>query len=382
MLATSGPALNRQPPRVWVLLGKGTGGNNQMRTLADALGWPYELKQLRHNKLNALPTLLLGASDITLDKDGSSPLVPPWPDVVIAASRRAAPVALWIKKQSGGRTQLVHLLHAQAPLHWFDLVLTLPQYRLPHRDNVVHLAGALNRIDRARIDAAAEKWRPRLQRLARPWTALLVGGSSSSYELDTARAAELGRAASARARASAGSLLVTTSPRTPPDAAAALAQAIDAPSFVYLWKPDDADNNPYHGFLALADDFIVTVDSASLLVEAAGTGRPVAVFEWPRRGGAGPRGLQRWVGSAIYDELIYWGALKPPRDFDAYHREMKRRGLAYRLGDAPPPRRQPLDDIERAVQSISRLLDFPAGTVQTSSSAPSTAAGTGALLPS
>ena len=338
-----------------------------MRALADALGWPYQVKQLRHNKLNTLPTILLRASTITVDKKKSDALSPPWPDVVIAASRRASPVALWIRKQSGGRTRLVHLLHTQAPLHWFDLVLTIPQYRLPVRDNVVHLAGALNRIDMARIRDAAAKWQPRLQHLPRPWTALLVGGSSSSYLLDSGRAAELGRAASAAARQRGGSLLVTTSPRTPADATRALVDAIDAPStFVYEWKPNDADNNPYHGFLALADHFIVTVDSASLLVEAAQTGRDVAVFEWPRRGGSGARGLERWVRRAIYDGLIYWGVVKPPRDFDAYHAEMKRRGLAHRLGESPPLQRQRLDDIERAVDAISRLLDFPPGNVHTS----------------
>jgi len=194
----------------------------------------------------------------------------------------------------------------------------------------------------------------------------MVGGSSSSYVLDAARAADLGHAASAKVRGHGGSLLLTTSPRTPPDAARALRNAIDCTSFVYVWKPDDADNNPYQAFLAMADDFIVTVDSASLLVEAAGTERPVAVFEWPRRGGSRPKGIERVVGRAMYDMLIYWGALKPPRDFDAYHAEMKRRGLACRLGDAAPHVRMPLDDIERSVQRIAALLDFPPGNVQTS----------------
>ncbi len=119
--------LTAEPPRVWVLLGRGTGGNGQMLSLADALGWPYETRQLVHNRLQWVPNLFLGATRATLEGRRSDPLEPPWPDLVIAASRRSAPVAQWIRRQSGGRTRLVHLLHAMAPLDRFDLVVTMPQ---------------------------------------------------------------------------------------------------------------------------------------------------------------------------------------------------------------------------------------------------------------
>ena len=47
---------------------------------------------------------------------------------------------------------------------------------------------------------------------------------------------------------------------------------------------DDPDN-PYLGFLALAERIIVTSDSMSMLVEAIATGKPVFVFDLgdPRR---------------------------------------------------------------------------------------------------
>jgi mitochondrial fission protein ELM1 len=356
--AGSGPAAL---PRVWVLYGKGTGGNGQMLSLAEALGWPFEIKQLRHNPLNLVPNLLLGATRITVNSRQSSPLTPPWPDLVIAASRRAAPVARWIRKQSGGRTRLVHLLHAQAPLRWFDLVVTMPQFRLPERDNVLHVTGVLNRIDPSAIREAAALWRPRLEHLPRPWTALLLGGNSSAYELDAAVAARLGREASAMVAARGGSLLVTTSPRTPASSAEALVHAVDVPSHVYRWKKDDAANNPYKGFLALADDFIVTIDSASLLVEASATAKPVAVFEWPRKDGAAPGRRPR---SRLWRLAVDLGLFKPARDFDAYFAEMRARGLAHRLGEEPPSQRRPLDDLERTVERVRALFDLPPGCGQ------------------
>jgi len=358
---TAGPAPDEGLPLVWVLYGKGTGGNGQMLSLAEALGWPYEVKQLRHNKLNNLPNLLLGATKITVDEKESSPLVPPWPDLVIAASRRAAPVVQWIRKQSGGRTKLVHLLHTQAPLSWFDLVVTMPQFRLPERDNVLHVTGVLNRIDPAQMREVADAWKPRLQHLPRPWTAVLVGGNSSAYELDANVAARLGREASAMVAARGGSLLVTTSPRTPPASADAIAAAVTVPGHVYTWKKDDAANNPYKAFLALADDFVTTIDSASLLVEAAATGRPVAVFVWPRKDGAAPGGRPR---SWLWRRGMELGLFKPARDFDAYFGEMRARGLAHRLGEAPPTERRPLDDLERTVERVRALFDLRRGSGQ------------------
>jgi mitochondrial fission protein ELM1 len=356
-------------PRVWVLLGKGRGGNAQMCNLADALGWPYEKKQLVYNRLERLPNLLLGASSVSVDRGGSSPLEPPWPDLVIAASRRSAPVARWVRKQSGGRTRLVHLIHTMAPLDRFDLIVTTPQCCLPELPNILHNVGPLNRPEQERLRSAAERWAPRLKELPRPFVALLVGGNSSTYDLDADSARRLGREASALARAGAGSLLVSTSPRTPAAAADALCQAIDVPSYVYRWRPDDPDN-PYAALLALADRLIVTVDSASQLVEACATGKPVHLFEWPMRSNArsGYKGfLRRWREQArrrpatpaarLYDRLVYLGLIKPPRDFAAFHAALTRRGLLARLGaDEAPVPRQPLDDLDRAVQRVKALF--------------------------
>jgi mitochondrial fission protein ELM1 len=347
------------PPRVWVLLGRAAGGNGQLLSLAGALGWPYETRRIVHNPLQALPNAVLGASTLSLDRRRSDALGPPWPDLVLAAGRRSAPVARWIRARSGGRARLVHLLHAQLPLDRFDLVITLPQYRLPQRPNVLVLSGALNRIAPERLEAAAGRWRARFAALPRPWAALIVGGDSSSYRLDPETAARLGREASDEVRPLGGSLLVSTTPRTPPAAADALFAAIDVPRFEYRWRPDDPEN-PYLAILALADRFIVTVDSASLPMEACATGRPVQVFEWPRRGGAraaAPLGPLR-------RRLAWWGLIKPARDFDLYHRALREQGLTTRLGqgvrrpEAPPP------DLERAVARVRALLPGAAGEIE------------------
>lgn len=356
-------------PTVWVLLGKGTGGNAQMISLAEALAWPYETKHLVYSRYSQCPNLLLGASALGIDRRRSAALAPPWPDLVIAGSRRSAPVARWIKRQSGGRARLVHLMHTQAPLEHFDLIITTPQYRLPARANVLHNAAPLTNLDPARIAAAKAQWTGRFAHLPRPYTALLVGGNSSAYVLDASTAERLGRTTSARVQRSGGALLVTTSARTPADACAALRAAIDCPAFVHRWRQNDAEN-PYLALLGLADRFLVTADSASLLADACSTGRPVEVFDWPLRADArtGLKGLVRRWGEArdrqtapdaatrLYDRLVDLGLIKPARDFAAYHRALEARGLLSSLDAASAPPRQPLDDMQRAVDRIGQLF--------------------------
>jgi mitochondrial fission protein ELM1 len=348
-------------PCVWVLLGQGAGGNDQLQGLARALGWPFAAKRMRYNILNYIPNPLLGASCVTIDRRHSDPLVAPWPDLVIAASRRAAPVARWIKRQSAGRTRLVHLLHAQAPLRHFDLVVTMPHYRLPERPNVLHTLLPLNVPDAQRLRDAADVWRARLADLPRPWIAVLVGGDSSTYRLSAAVAAELGVRASAAARAAGGSLLITTSPRTPPAAAASLVRSIDSPAHVYLWHEHRGSDNPYPAYLALADRFIVTADSASQLAEACASGRPLDLFDWPPRrrwlpGLLGP--LRALPGAArLHDAAVAVGLIKPRRDFRALHQALQARGfLSGRSPDQPSPA---LEELGRTVARIRQLMDQP-----------------------
>ena len=45
------------PPRVWVIAGYRAGERSQILGLADALGWPYEVKTLRHRPWDWLPGL-------------------------------------------------------------------------------------------------------------------------------------------------------------------------------------------------------------------------------------------------------------------------------------------------------------------------------------
>jgi hypothetical protein len=361
-------------PRVWALLGGREGDNAQVRGLAEALGWPTETKRLTYNRRHTWWNLLLGASLLSLDRRRSSALAPPWPDLVIASGRRSAPVARWIRKRSGGRTRLVHIGRPWAPLRCFDLIVTTPQYGLPQRPNVLHNTLPIIRADASRLAEAKARWAPRLAARPRPLVALLVGGDSPPYVLDPLTAERLGREASECARALGGTLVVACGPRVRPPALEALGAAAIGASDVHQWRPDDPDN-PYLAYLALADRFIVTGDSVSMLAEACATGKPVSVAPLPERPDwrwRTTRRLQRWVErrqarpsvrgavrqqdwlARLWDRLVDLGLIKRTRDLTRVHRALQARHPSAGLADATGAR--PPDDLARAVARVRQVM--------------------------
>jgi hypothetical protein len=311
-----------QEVSVWCLLGAKAGDNTQVLALADELGYGYEEKQIRARPWELLVHLGAGPTLAGIDREASSELLPPWPDLVISAGRRNEAVARWIRQQSGGRAALVHMGRPWAALDEWDLLVTTPQYFLPRQDNVLHNSLPLHRLSRAKLQADGESLRPRLAGLPRPWIALLVGGDSGRFVLTTAKGERLGSLANQLAAACGGSLLVTDSPRTPVPAADALQAQLTVPNFCYRWG--SGDGNPYRGLLALADAFVVTGESMSMLGEAAAMGRPLYIFDvgdgsqpWWRLAHSyrykplshrlamrlGPRRMRREIGN-IQSELV------------------------------------------------------------------------------
>ena len=100
---------SRSVPFLWLLMGYKAGDNTQVLALAEALDWPFEAKKIVYRPTELLTNLLLGPTLAGVQRNNSSALVPPWPDLVITAGRRNEPVARWVKAHSRGHTRLVHL---------------------------------------------------------------------------------------------------------------------------------------------------------------------------------------------------------------------------------------------------------------------------------
>ena len=222
--------------------------------------------------------MAFGARAVASDK--RSAYAPPWPDLVLIAGGRAVIDARRIRYASGGRTRVICLGRPWAPLHWFDLVVTTPQYRLPETENVITLDLPLNLPPRASDEVLAH-WQREFQDLPRPMLGVILGGDSGSYRFDAECAANLARAVNEAVGERGGSAVVVGSPRTPHEAIELLARRLEVPARVLPWARQTA--NPYASVLRLADAFVVTGDSASMLAEACHSGQPVGMFELHER---------------------------------------------------------------------------------------------------
>ena len=263
---------------LWVLLGTRHGDNQQLLAIADALDIPYRTVPLRFNVAAGLPPASLGASRLAWKCRDDVLLSAPWPRAVLASGRKCVSAARWIRKQSGGQTRLIHVNRPWAPLSWFDLVVTTPQYAVPQRANVL-----INRMPFLLPSTSGEAALPaalqaRAQAMPRPWTLAMVGGDSRPFVLDDAAAARFAETINAEVRTHGGSAWVLGSPRTPESAMAVIEGALDVPSHLVRWGQGD---NPYQALRRNADRFVVTADSASMLTEALLSGRPVVPFDLP-----------------------------------------------------------------------------------------------------
>ena len=261
---------------IWLLSDDRTGNTNQCVGVGDALNRRYQILDLEYRRAGSLPNFLLGASFRGITAASRANLKPPWPDLVIAAGRRTAPVARKIKRLRAGNAFIVQIMNpGSAGIGEFDLIAAPRHDNMRDRPNVIHITGAPHKVTPARLAQAAEEWRHRFGHLPRPWFALIVGGSTTRGKFTAEVAGELGRMASRMAAAAGGSLLVSTSRRTGA-AAGPLLAGIDAPKHLFKW--DDGGENPYFGYLALADAVVVTGDSVSMCSEACAAPAPVYIF--------------------------------------------------------------------------------------------------------
>ncbi len=342
---------------VWALLGRRAGDNAQILALAEGLGCGVERKQLLFNRLSTVPNVLVGASLVSLVPESRGLLRPPWPCAIVTAGRRSVPAARWVRERSGGAVRLIHIGRPWGPTSWYDLIVTTAQYGLRAGPNIIHNLMPLHRPPLPETPQI-EYWTESFSHLARPWIGVLVGGSSRPQLLDVRAAQQLAAMVDSLAARTGGSPLVTFGGRASPEAAEAFRRALERPAYMHVMQShgSTADRNPYRALLHLADRLVVTSDSASMLAEAAQTGKKVDVFAIPKR-----MDVRSAVGERVYRlserdgglarlcrMLLDYGLVTSVRDLDRYQAELHRAGML-EPGDAAARRQG-----EELAQAVAR----------------------------
>jgi mitochondrial fission protein ELM1 len=255
----------------WLLSDGHAGNVRQVEALAHALEtapqqhWTLQ----RHAPWHWAAPRLLPGSQRAFGADFAAALGQP-PALAIGCGRQAA-LATRLLRRRGARVAQI-LDPRLDPRHW-DVVLA-PEHDALRGENVISLVGSLHPVDALWLAAGRAAF-PELMQLPSPRTALLIGGPSAHFAMNTAALAAWIEALVASVMQQGGSLMVTRSRRTPDSAGALLAKALRDASHV-VWHGQG--HNPYAGFLGWADRIVCTPESVNMLSEACATEAPVEVF--------------------------------------------------------------------------------------------------------
>lgn len=324
------PFMSDEVP-VWVLLGRRAGDNSQVMSLARALGLPFEVLPLRFEgpkRDNVVPRASLsGLVNPQILPDYS-------PRLVLSIGRTSPPVARWIKRRSGGRTRLVHLGRPWGPTWGLDLVLSTAQYGLEPGEKVVRrLFPFVPLTDGEPMSPALAAT---FAALPRPWTVVLLGGKSKPHVFNVDAARALAKRCDELRSSDGGSLIVLPSPRTKPPSLEAVAAALGSSAYIH---PAGAADNPYRALLHVADRFVITSDSAMMVAEVLAAGRPLELFELPRKPNKRHRRAMRWkqwIGGTTLGRRLFSWLFTAHRDVQEFHHALRSAGL--------------LDDPQRAAE--------------------------------
>lgn len=282
--------MQRSLPRQIRVLTDGHAGNvRQARALADALRLPTRDTAL----VAGVPWRWLAPRRLPGAEAAFGPEMQGW----FADPALASTLAIGCGRQSALATRLARAHGAAAvqildpridARHWDAVVV--PEHDRLRGGNVLTLLGSLNPVGDGWLGAARAAFAD-LGRLPQPRTALLVGGPTANFTLalrDFERALQSVRHAIAR---DGGSVLATTSRRTPPAFVDALRRGLDGlPGPVWTGSVDG--RNPYAALLGWADRVVCTADSVNMLSEASATRVPVHALGIERARGRPGRFVQ------------------------------------------------------------------------------------------
>ncbi|MFO7758498.1 MAG: ELM1/GtrOC1 family putative glycosyltransferase [Roseovarius sp.] len=353
--------------------------------IADALarqrGWPSELRHLemRPDFVKGKPRV--GPTLYHLDPARSDALTPPWPDLILTSGHRPGNAALWIKRQSGGRSRIVLVGKPSGWMSHLDLVVASAETLLAPFDNVLQIDLPLMRVEPDRLAAGRAAWRETFDTVPRPLVAVLIGGPTVPFVFDAAVARRL-RARTRRVLEAGGTPCLVGSRRTPPGFLQQVVAGLPETPRVFDWAQSGA-GDPYAGLLAHADRFVVTGDSISMQVEVARLGRPLEILPLSIGWLGGLDDLRRRLTARMFQPprdarlttrlrvavargLFRAGLLPQTRHFPRFHQMLVDRGLARWADDADAAGVRapaPVDskaDMARILARIDRLLDGPA----------------------
>jgi len=267
---------------IWILGDERPGTVAQSIGLANEIGFESKIIPLSYSFLAKLPNVFLSSSLLRLKCEAAKNIKNQeyFPRLIISAGRRAAPIALHIKKKSGNKSKVIQIMNPNLNFKKFDLVVLPKHDGLDEKDfpNLVTTLGSLSKVNDKIISSEQEKFAPWFREIKKNKIALLVGGASKRTEFEEKSAAKLAKHASEVAQNMDATLLILNSRRTGAELNAAIKENLNCDHRFFDWL-DTKNNNPYLAILGEADYFIITGDSVSMISECCSSGKPTYIFD-------------------------------------------------------------------------------------------------------
>jgi mitochondrial fission protein ELM1 len=274
---------------IWLLLTPKPGDNNQSIALATCIGLPYVVKQLDwtagEHEERAVSDAFLNDTPKAANDRRRLGLIEPWPAAVICCGRRTERFALWIKAQSGCSTKVLKIGRAGRSIARYDLLVATPHFPIPPLPNVIQTAFPpmlkVNPVNLVRRQCPIVPGS--LPPVPKPWFLILLGGEVKQFRPSGPALKKAAQKVQDAADRAGGSVVISTSRRTPETMLSATVDGLTKTPYVYRWSTPSAAENPYAQLLKESAAAFVTADSTSMIVDASYCGTPTFVIELPKR---------------------------------------------------------------------------------------------------
>lgn len=269
---------------IWILADNRAGNYSQAIGLANALGFDYKIVNISYGLFAILPNIVLRSSLFGIDRETKERLkeMKYFPKIIIAAGRRSAPILLYLKKKSQNRSKIVQIMSPNANFEQFDFII-LPRHdkMTKNNHNIIRTLGALTKIDDVTIKYEYEKYKSWFENDKKTKIALFIGGSAKKTHFSKENAIKLVQKSVEIANNMNAKLYVLNSRRTSDEINNAIRLTLKSMNCDYKFFDfqELKNDNPYLSIIAIADFFVVSGDSVSMISESCSTGKPVYIFD-------------------------------------------------------------------------------------------------------
>jgi len=196
------------------------------------------------------------------------------PNITISCGRKSVYASLYLKNILKEKLVTIHIQNPKTNIKNFDFVIS-PSHDKLSGENVINSFGALHHLTYDKINDTKKLFDiPKDKKIV----TLIIGGESNHYNFNNQSLNNfLDKVENLNKNREEYYFLFITSRRTSMNSIEIIKKRFEKNHFVW----DKKTENPYLYSLKIADFFIITSDSISMISEASSTGKPIYIHHLP-----------------------------------------------------------------------------------------------------